>query len=171
MIRVKVISVLFISLIAFSSAIKPTMFPAKSSSLEIRGYVYEDEKKVDQALVKLYQNNKMVQMSKTKKSKFQFILFSGMQYMVEISKQGSISERIQISTKEKTEFGGKYLYEFRVDLMKSSKYKGLDVSNLDFPTAIIQYDIDEGEYMHDEAYGKQVRADLKKLNQEAKAKK
>lgn len=169
--RVKRISLMLISFIALSAAIKPAMFPAKTSSLEIRGYVYEDDKKVEQALVKLYQNNKIVKMSKTKKSKFQFILFSGKQYMVEINKPGSITERIQISTKERTEFGGKYLYEFRVDLIKASKYKGVDVSNLDFPTAIIGYNADEGEYMHDEAYSKQVRADLRKIKQEAKAKK
>ncbi|MBL4593112.1 MAG: hypothetical protein JKX68_04755 [Flavobacteriales bacterium] len=147
------------------------MFLPKVSSLEIKGYVYENDEKVDEALVKLYQNNKIVQMTKTKKSKFQFILFSGMQYMVEIDKPGAISERIQISTKERTEFGGKYTYEFRVDLMKASKFKGVDISNLDFPTALIKYNADEGEYMHDMAYGKQVRAELKKLRQEAKAKK
>ena len=170
MIRVRIFSILVILFIVLSAAIKP-VFLAKTSSLEIKGYVFENNEKVDQALVKLYQNNKIVQMTKTKKSKFQFILFSGMRYMVEIEKKGSVSERIQISTVERTEFGGKYTYEFRVDLMKASKFKGVDISNLDFPTAIIKYDAEEGEYMHDANYGKQVRADLKKLRQEAKAKK
>ena len=91
--------------------------------------------------------------------------------MIEVAKAGSITERIQISTKEKTEFGGKYLYEFRVDLMKASKFKGVDISNLDFPTAIIKYDAEEGEYLHDADYGRQVKADLKKLKTEAKLKK
>ncbi len=171
MTKFKISILLFISFIVLSSAIKPLMFPAKASSLEIKGYVFEDDKKVDKALVRLYQNNKIVQMTKTKKSKFQFILFSGMQYMVEVDKAGSVSERIQISTKERTEFGGKYTYEFRVDLMKASKFKGVDISSLDFPTAIIKYDAEEGEYMHDAAYSKQVRAELKKLKQEAKSKK
>ena len=169
--KIKLLSILFILFIALSSAIKPVLLPEKSSSLEIKGYVFEEDKKVDDALVKLYQNNKIVQMTKTKKSKFQFILFTGMQYMVEVIKEGSVSERIQISTKEKTEFGGKYTYEFRVDLMKADKFKGVDISNLDFPTAIIKYDAEEGEYMHDEAYSKEVRLDLKKLKQEAKSKK
>ena len=168
--KVKIILLLLVSFVALSGAIN-RMAPAKASSLEIKGYVFENDDKVDAALVKLYQDNKIVQMTKTKKSKFQFILFSGKQYMVEINKEGAITERIQISTKERTEFGGKYLYEFRVDLMKASKFKGVDISALDFPTAVIKYNSEEGEYMHDEAYSRQVRADLKKLKIEAKTKK
>jgi len=171
MTRFKVFFTLLVFLIVFSAAIKPALMPGKTSSLEIRGYVYQDDEKVDKAMVKLYQNNKIVQMAKTKKSKFQFILFRGNQYMVEIDKVGFISERIQISTMERTEFGGKYLYEFRVDLIKASKFKGVDISNLDFPTAIIKYNPDEGEYMHDEEYSKKVRADMRKLKLEAKSKK
>jgi len=169
--KVKVFASLFILFIVLISATNSTSFLAKSSSLGIKGYVFENDEKVTDAIVKLYQNNKVVQMTKTKKSKFQFILFSGMRYMVEIHKSGSVTERIQISTVEETEFGGKYTYEFRVDLMKASKFKGVDISSLDFPTAVIKYNNDEGEYMHDEAYSRQVRADLKKLKQEAKTKK
>ncbi len=106
-------------------------------------------------------------MTKTKNSKFQFILFSGMKYMVEVSKPGSVTERIQISTEEETQFGGKYLYEFRVDLMSLVDFKGVDISDLDFPTALIKYDRDEGEYAHDVAYSKQVKVNLKQLMQAA----
>lgn len=169
--KVKILSVLLVLFIALSSAVKTTSFAVKTSSLEIKGYVYEKDVKVDGALVKLYQNNKVVQMVKSKKSKFQFILFSGMKYMVEIQKAGSITERIQISTEEETQFGGKYLYEFKVDLMSASKFKGVDISELDFPTALIKYDKDEGEYAHDVAYSKQVKLDLKKIREEAQSKK
>ena len=161
--KVKVLSILLLLFVVLSSAVKSVIYSPKASSLEIKGYVFEADKKVEDALVKLYQNNKVVQMTKTKKSKFQFMLFTGMQYMVEVSKSGSISERIQISTKEPTEYGGKYTYEFRVDLIDANKFKGVDISNLDFPTAIIQYDSEEGEYMHDASYSKQVKADLKKI--------
>lgn len=169
--KLKSLSVLFFLFIILISATNPSTLITKSSSLEIKGYVYEKNEKVDGALVKLFQNNKVVQMVKTKSSKFQFILFSDMLYMVEISKDGAVTERIQISTEEKTQFGGKYLYEFKVDLMSLSKFEGVDISNLDFPTALIKYDIDEGEYMHDAAYGKQVKAELKKLKLESQTKK
>jgi len=87
--------------------------------------------------------------------------------MIEVTNPGAITSRIQISTEEKTQFGGKYLYEFRVDLINAKRFTGVDVSDLDFPTAIIRYDKTKGEYAHDGAYGKQVKLDLKRLRLEA----
>ena len=160
---------LFFSIIFFIGATSITVLKEKTSSLEIRGYIFKNEEKIDNALVKLYQNNKIVQLVNTKKgNKFQFILFSGMMYMVEVEKVGFITEKIQISTKENTEFNGKYLYEFKVDLMNENKFKGVDISNLDFPTALIKYNADEGEYMHDVVYSQFVSAELKKLKEAAK---
>lgn len=158
--------ILFVILIGASAPYPP----AKSSSLEIKGYVFKGDERVGDAKVSLYQNNQVVQKAITKKSKFQFILFSDMRYMVEISKEGCVTERIQISTKEKTEFAGKYLYEFKVDLMDMKKFEGVDISDLDFPTALIKYNSEEGEYLHDVAYSKQVKDELKKLKAEAKKK-
>ena len=141
-----------------------TLFAQKSSVLEIKGHIFHGEERIEKALVKLYQNNKVVQMMYTKKNgKFSFILFSGIQYMVEVSNPGFVPERIQISTKEPTEYSGKYLYEFKVDLMSLKKFKGIDISSLDFPTAIIKYYKKEGEYLHDKVYSKSVKEELKKL--------
>jgi hypothetical protein len=157
-------------LLTFLTSAKSPVPPAKSSTLVIKGYVFKDDKKIDDAVVRLYQNNKVVQKTTSKKSKFQFVLFSDMRYMVEIDYDGCVSERIQISTKEKTEFSGKYLYEFRVDLMDLKSFKGVDISELDFPTALIKYSKDEGEYLHDAAYSSSVKKELKKLKAEAKKK-
>lgn len=141
----------------------------KTSTLEVKGYVYENDEKAEDAEVRLYQNNKIVQRINIKKGgKFQFILFSGLAYMVEIEKADYVTERIQISTKEKTEFSGKYLYEFRVDLKDIKSFKGVDISNLDFPTALIKYNAEEGEYLHDAVYTEKVRLELKRLKAEAK---
>lgn len=144
--------------------------PTKTSSLQIKGYVLKNDEKVNDAGVRLYQNNLIVQKAMTKKGKFEFILFSDMEYMVEVFKPGCVTERIQISTKEKTEFTGKYTYEFQVDLMDLSKFKGVDISDLDFPTALIKYNTEEGEYLHDLPYSQQVKDELKKLKAEARKK-
>ncbi len=167
--KVKALIPLLTLLVILSGAKAPNP-PAKASSLEIKGYVFKGDEKVSDARVSLYQNNQVVQKAITKKSKFQFILFSDMRYMVEISKEGCVTERIQISTKEKTEFSGKYLYEFKVDLMDLKKFKGVDISDLDFPTALIKYDTKEGEYLHDLSYSQQVKDELKKLKAEARKK-
>jgi hypothetical protein len=170
MVKIKIFSGLLLVFVFISAAIPSRSYFAKVTTLEIKGYVFEDDEKIDGALVKLYQNNKMVRMMKTKKSKFQFVLFSGERYMVEVVKAGSFTERIQFSTIEKTEFEGKYSYEFRVDLVKEIEFEGVDVSNLDYPTAIISYDKEEGEYLYDREYSRQVKADLKKMKIEIKNK-
>jgi len=167
--KVKTLIHLLVLLIIICGAKAPNP-PTKASSLEIKGYVYHNDEKVSDAEVRLYQNNRVVQKAITKKSKFQFILFSDMRYMVEIIKDGFVTERIQISTKEKTEFSGKYLYEFKVDLMELKKFEGVDISDLDFPTALIKYNAEEGEYLHDVAYSQQVKDQLKKIKAEAKKK-
>ena len=100
--KVKIVLLLGLVLTFLTSA-KISPPPAKSSTLVIKGYVFKDDKKIDNAVVKLYQNNRVVQKITSKKSKFQFILFGDMRYMVEIDYDGCVSERIQISTKEKTE--------------------------------------------------------------------
>ncbi len=164
---IKYTPLLIILFFALSAANKPALFFAKKTTLEIKGYVFEDDNKVDGALIKLYQNNKVVQMTKTKKSKFQFVLFSGERYMVEVVKSGAFTERIQFSTIEKTEFEGKYTYEFRVDLENESDFEGVDVSDLDYPTAIIKYDKEEGEYMYDVDYSRQVKEKKKKIRAES----
>lgn len=156
-------------LIVFGAAKAPYP-PAKSSTLQIKGYVLKDDVKINDAAVRLYQNNKVVQKAMTKKGKFEFILFSDMLYMVEIFKPGCVTERIQISTQEKTEFSGKYSYEFQVDLMSLNRFKGVDISDLDFPTALIKYNAEEGEYMHDVTYSNTVRKELTRLRAEAKSK-
>ncbi len=169
MARVKLIVVLSLMFLVFSGA-KPLKYSAKTSSLVIKGYVFKQGEKIETASVKLFQNNKVVQLTSSKKGKFQFILFSDMEYMVEVSTKGCVTERIQISTKEKTEFAGKYTYEFKVDLMGLSKFKGIDIASLDFPTAVIKYDKEEGEYLHDKTYSQSVKKELKRLKEEAKAK-
>lgn len=159
-----------VALLLILSGAKAPNSPAKTSSLQLKGHVLKNDEKVNDAGVRLYQNNKIVQKAMTKKGKFEFILFSGMEYMVEVFKPGCVTERIQISTKEKTEFTGKYTYEFQVDLMDLSKFKGVDISDLDFPTALIKYNAEEGEYLHDLSYSQQVKNELKKLKSEAKNK-
>lgn len=164
----KLTLILISSVLVLAFTYKAT-FADKPNALEIKGYIFHNETKIENATVKLYQDNTIVQKIHTKKSgKFQFLLFNDINYTIEIEMDKFITERIKVSTKDKTEFGGKYLYEFRVDLMKASKFKGVDISNLDFPTAIIKYNQKLGEYSHDENYAKEVKAEMKKLKAEAK---
>lgn len=77
-----------------------------------------------------------------------------------------MDERIYINTKAKFDLDEKYFFEFIVDMIDVNKYKNIDKSNLDFPTAIIKYDASEDEYVHDKGYSQQVHNDLKKMNEQ-----
>ncbi|MGB0886992.1 MAG: hypothetical protein ACPGSL_02615 [Vicingaceae bacterium] len=166
--RIKLLLPLSVFFILFCSAIKPTSTLEKISSLEVKGYIFNNDEKVNGALVKLYQKNKLINQTNSKKGKFSFTLLSGARYTIEVIKFGSVTEIIQVSTVEKTQFVGKYLYEFRIDLMNVSRFENVDMSLLDFPTAIIKYDKNEGEYLHDAQYSIQLKADLKALENKAK---
>jgi hypothetical protein len=164
-VRVSVFFTVLILLSAFSSIIS-----VNPSILDASGYVLEDDKKVEGAIVKLYQDNLIVDKLSTKKNgRFRFMLFSDMEYMIEIDKTDCVKERIYLSTKNGGDLADKYYFEFVVDLMKLKEFEGIDVSNLDFPTAIISYDADADEYVHDKMYSKSVRADLRKMKEEKDA--
>lgn len=137
------------------------------SVLDVSGYVLLDNNKVEGAIVKLYQDNIIVDKLITKKNgKFRFLLFSNFEYMLEISKPECVSERIYVNTKNEGDMDDKYYFEFVADLMKLKEFEGVDMSNLDYPTAIIKYDFDEDEYVHDKVYSKNVRADLRKMKEQ-----
>ncbi|MBI2279070.1 MAG: hypothetical protein HYU68_00030 [Bacteroidetes bacterium] len=163
-------SAIVITVFMFSSFVK--YLSVKASVLEMSGYVLKDEKKVEGSLVKLYQNNSIVNKMLTKSNaRFKFLLFSDNEYMIEVSKEGTMDERVYINTKTSADLDDKYYFEFIVDLMDADKYKNIDASNLDFPTAIIKYDAGEDEYVHDKGYTQQVRNDLKKMNEQLNKKK
>lgn len=156
-----------LSLVAFIYAYK-----AVGSVLDLSGYVLIDDKKVEGATVKLYENNVVVNKMITKSnSRFRFLLFSNNEYMVEVSKPGFFDERVYINTKSNSDMLDKYYFEFVVDLMNENTYKNVDASSLDFPTAIVKYDKGEDDYIHDKGYSEQVRSDLRKLNEQINKKK
>jgi len=167
------ITLLIIPLLIFTSSknkiVDNLYTPSKSSVLELKGVVAYNETKAEKANIKLYQGNNVVGRHSTKKNgKFQFVLFSNFEYMIEIEKSGFITERISISTiNDGKGMRNSYLFEFWVDLMSESEFKGVDVSSLDFPTALIKYNYEEDEYIHDKEYSNQVKKDLFKLKERA----
>lgn len=137
----------------------------RPSILEIKGYVNHGEEEIEKALVLLYQNNKMVKKVNTKKNgKFQFILFRDLKYTVEVIKEGFITEEIVIATKTTNDHGNsKYLYEFSIDLMKTDEFEGLGLTSFDFPSAKINFSVEDNAYTYDTYYSKWVKSKIEKL--------
>lgn len=164
-IKTTVIITLVIMLIVFSNErVKAQEIRYRPNILLVNGYISHGKKKIEGAIVLLYQNDKLVKKVLTeKKDQFQFLFFRDSKYMIEIIKDGYITEKILIS-KESTNFSRrKYFYIFRVDLMKIEEFKGLGLTAFDFPTAKIIFNDEDNEYVYDEDYGRIIKAEIEKL--------
>ncbi len=137
----------------------------KSSILELKGYVYDGEEKVDGVMIRLYQNERVVKKVLTKRNaKFEFILFKNSRYKIEIVKDGYVKEFILVATKESPDYSNKkYVFEFGVDLKKLEEFKGMELTDFDYPSAKISYDVESNEYTHDKFYDKMIKTRIAKL--------
>jgi hypothetical protein len=167
--KVKYIFILVFSFIVFAGAINTNMLSDKITRLEINGVVADGTKKVDSALVVLYQDSSIAEVIKTEKNgKFQFKLKNRTLYKIVVHKPHYISKSIQISTKERTTPGVNYSYSIKLNLNKESNFQGIESSKFDFPMALIRYYKEIGYYAYDRAYDKKVKIKIRKLQKEAK---
>jgi len=136
--------------------------------LEIRAHVIYRDSKIEGAVIKLFQENLVVKKYVTKSNgKFKFLLFGESEYMIEVSKDKFVTERISINTKVDGPIFANPMFQFSIDLMKASKFEGIDLSRMDFPTALIKYDRKLEDYSYDKAYAKYVKGEINQLKQEA----
>lgn len=132
--------------------------------LNVFGFIYNKDERVREAKVVLYDGNRIVETVETKKNgKFLFQLNRNRDYTIEIIKDEFVTKRISISTK--VPYGVGWLPDFSFDtaLMKVSKFRGIDISDLDFPSALIAYDKDDNEMDFSKTYSKLYKAQVKEL--------
>jgi hypothetical protein len=127
------------------------------SQVTFSGYLVDEEnKKMKDVLVNLYEGNVKVSTKKWSK-KFEYDLKLETYYTLELIKEGFIPKRIAISTFEGDKGADPFM--FVMELVKERK--GVDNSDLDFPTAIIEYKKNKGEFNFNVAYSKSVKKEQK----------
>ncbi len=127
------------------------------------GYLVDkDNKKMKGVSVKLYEGNELVSTKKWS-YKFNYELKLETYYTMELEKSGFITKRIAISTFE----GDKGAEPFMFVMELIEKKDAIEDVDSDFPSALIEYKKDEGEFDFDEKYAK----NLKKEQKEALKKK
>ena len=52
-----------------------------------------------------------------------------------------------------------------MDLMKTEEFEGLGLTAFDFPSAKINFSIEDDEYLHDIYYARNIKAKIKKLKE------
>ena len=88
-------------------------------------------------------------------------------YLLEFSKFGHVTKRIEFSTKNVPPEDAKYGFEFPMEMNLFEKMEGLDVSVLDKPIAKVAFDPSTGYMDYDPAYTKSIQKELDSKIQKA----
>lgn len=123
------------------------------SQVSFTGYlVNEGDEKLKDVSVLLYQGNDLISTQKWSK-KFEYDLDMEKYYTMELVKDGFITKRIAISTFE----GDKGAEPFMFVMELFEKRDGVDESELDFPSAIIEYKKNKGVFSFNVPYSKNIK--------------
>ena len=87
-------------------------------------------------------------------------------YLIEFSKFGHVSKKIEFSTKNVPPEDAKYGFEFPMEMNLFEKMEGLDVSVLNNPIAKVAFDPSTGYMDYDPAYTKSIQKELDRLKKE-----
>ncbi len=87
-------------------------------------------------------------------------------YLIEFSKFGHVSKKIEFSTKNVPPEDAKYGFEFPMEMTLFQKMEGLDVSVLNQPIAKVEFDPSTGYMDFDPAYTKSIQKELDRLKKE-----
>lgn len=136
------------------------------SQVTFSGYLVDEEnQKMKDVSVNLYQGNEKIS-SQVWSKKFEYNLELEAYYTIELIKEGFITKRIAISTFQ----GNKNAEPFMFVMELIKERIGVDNSELDFPTAIIKYKKNKGEFNFDETYSKSVKKEQEELLKKKKIK-
>lgn len=117
---------------------------AQSSSTErelpVMGFVTAEGKKSKEATVKIYEGNTLWKdIEADKKGYFEIGLELNKHYTFEFMTEGMLTKRLAINTMVEKKTAKPIPFECYIDLVPLEKFNGADVSTLDFPIAIVQY--------------------------------
>lgn len=117
------------------------------------GYLVDEQNlKMKDVIINLYEENNLVSTNKWAK-KFSYDLELEKYYTLELMKEGFIPKRVAISTFEGDK--GAESFMFVMELLK--KRDGVDESELDFPSALIEYKKSKGSFNFNVPYSKSIK--------------
>lgn len=129
------------------------------SQVNFTGYlVDEDNNKMRDVIINLYEENNLISSTKWAK-KFSYDLTLDKYYTLELVKEGFISKKIAISTFEGDK--GAEPFMFVMELLK--KREGVDESDLDFPSALIEYKKNKGSFNFNVPYSKSIKKEQEQV--------
>lgn len=123
------------------------------SQVNFTGYLVDEENnRMRDVTINLYEDNNLVSSDKWAK-KFSYDLELEKYYTLELIKEGFIPKRVAISTFEGDKGADPFM--FVMELLK--KREGVDESDLDFPSALIEYKKSKGSFNFNVPYSKSIK--------------
>ena len=152
-----IIAIVFISNNSFAGNNK--------GALRIRAFIEFDQQPIEYAQIDIYVDSKKIDSFSTNlKGEFKLFLDLDKNYIINISKPGFVSKKIEISTSIPKNESGIWQYDFFVDLFKH--VPGLDLTPLNKPITIIKYDSRSGMFEHDVEYTLAMKAEVNSVLQQ-----
>lgn len=127
------------------------------AQVNFMGYLQDEAgKSMKDITINLYEENNLIS-TETWTKKFSYDLKIDRYYTLELTKEGYITKRIAISTFDGDK--GAEPFMFVMELLK--KRKGVDESDLDFPSALIEYKKSKGSFNFNVPYSKSIKKEQK----------
>ena len=152
---------------------KDTLVGDKLYYLELKGTIRhlkgenkDEAQLLDSAILKVYNDKGMLvgEHMTNRKGKSNFKLPLNRKFIVEVSKNGFVSKKIEVNTKVPPEKKLAYIFPFTLDIFE--ELPGMDVSVLQKPIARISYLFTISQFDYDNAYTNKINNDLKKMYKE-----
>lgn len=142
------------------------------SSLLVKGLITEKGKKSYQAEVKAFEGNELIWSTLTNTDgSFEFIIPENKYIALVVEKKGFMSKYIIFDTRSDRMPKNLEPYACHIDLVKESDLEGIDVSRLDFPIAIVEFDKKTNQFNHNQSYTDNMIEDYNYLLNKAALKK
>jgi hypothetical protein len=132
----------------------------------LKGENKDEAEILDSAIVKVYneRNVLVAEHITNRKGRCNFKLPLNRRFVVEVSKPGFVTKKIEVNTKVPPERKLAYIFPFSIDIFE--EVPGLDVSALNKPIARISYLFTITQFDYDNVYTSKVNQELKKMYRE-----
>ena len=139
--------------------------------IRVNGLVTEDQAKIDGAVISLLKNSRLMQQVVTSgNGKFVFVLKSGADYLIEVSKPGYATKSLAFSTKNvPNECVREGFPDFPIEIRLFQEVDGVSMEVLDYPVGKIIYSPLADDFTIDMEYHQSIKADLAQLSRDLKA--
>jgi len=156
---------------AFLIPLTGHVFAGPADSLELKGMIFNDNSKVADVVVSIYNHNKLFKKIYVKSSnRFVTNLPLNTILTIEISAPDFHAKRFVIDSKVPEKLKKSQLkYEFDIDIFKENELKNINTSFLDFPVGLVSFDRRKKVFHRNKKYTKRMKKAYIKLWAESQA--